>query len=173
MEIYGFAGPAGSGKDTAASALYPKGFEKLSFAQPLKNALRVMGFPEPSTQEAKEVIIPWVGLSWRHLAQTLGTEWGRKMIHPDLWAKIAMRSLDPNGKYVVTDVRFENEATAIREVGGLIIHLEGRKADMTSHTAVHASETGIVKHRLDMFIRNDKLSLEELRLAVLLCRDMW
>jgi len=56
------------------------------------------------------------------LLQTLGTEWGRECISPDVWVKCWKR----NVKYYLTsdlpvicdDVRFPNEAEAIRELGG-------------------------------------------------------
>jgi hypothetical protein len=61
------------------------------------------------------------GASARTMMQTLGTEWGRRMIHPDLWASVWKRHVATlDGPVVVDDLRFPNEAAAIREMGGII-----------------------------------------------------
>lgn len=166
MEIIGFAGPAGCGKDTAGAVLITQhGYTRVSFAAPLKRALEAMGFPTPETADEKEAVIPWLGKSWRVLAQTLGTEWGRESIHPDLWVTLALRELKPNGKYVFTDVRFENEARLIREFGGRVIHIKGRAHSMSDDTAIHASETGLGIMSGD-FVLNNCDTLEAFGAAV-------
>lgn len=155
MRLIGFAGPAGVGKDTCALHMVKEyGFEQVSFAAPLKKALEVMGFPAPQTAEEKEAIIEVLGVSWRHMAQTLGTEWGRALIHPDLWVILTLRNLKPGGSYVFSDVRFENEARLIREMGGIIVHLTGRRAEMANGTQAHASETGLRRTVHDTFVTN-------------------
>lgn len=155
MEIVGFAGPAGCGKDTCADILVERyGYTRVSFAATLKRMLEVMGCPCPPTQAEKERIIPWLGVSWRHLGQTLGTEWGRLNVHPDIWVILTLRGLDPQGRYVVSDVRFENEAKAIREAGGRIIHLTGRAHEMSAATAGHASEKPITRKGADLVLDN-------------------
>jgi hypothetical protein len=155
MMLIGFAGPAGCGKDTAGRFLIEEyGFEHVSFAAPLKRALEAMGFPTPQTQDEKEAVIPWLGASWRHLAQTLGTEWGRSLIHPDLWVMLALRGLEDTERYVFTDVRFENEAAQIRRCGGLVVHIRGRAHAMTEESAKHASEQGLSIYASDYVLSN-------------------
>lgn len=152
MRLYGYAGPAGSGKDTCGAILIEKlGFERVSFATPLYKALDGMGFGWPKTQAEKEAVIPWLGKSWRELAQTLGTEWGRQMVHDDLWVTLALRGLDPKGSYVITDVRFENEATAIRVAGGKVVHLMNRKAEGVRD---HVSEKSLYRDEKDYTLDN-------------------
>lgn len=139
--IIGITGKAGSGKDTVADFLcVERGYSKYSWAAPIKAALAAMGFPEPTDRDLKEAVIPGLGVSWRHLAQTLGTEWGRKQVHPDLWVMLAAHRMTE--RTVVADVRFENEAAMIREKGGFILHLVGRQADLGGH-AGHESESGV------------------------------
>lgn len=156
IQIVAFAGPAGSGKDTAGRILIEeRGFTKLSFAAGLKAALAAMGFPEPATADEKEAIIPLVGASWRTMAQTLGTEWGRRMIHADLWVLIAEQHIRENGgKFVITDLRFENEASMVRRLNGVIAFIEGRAHEMSATTAGHASEAGIQRGAHDIVIDN-------------------
>lgn len=57
------------------------------------------------------------GCTPRQLMQTLGTEWGRACIHPEVWLEAWRRTLPP-GPVVVDDVRFLNEAQAIKALGG-------------------------------------------------------
>lgn len=161
--IYGFAGPAGCGKDTCAEYLrYYHGYERVSYAMPLKAALATMGFPEPASQAAKEVVIPWLGKSYRQLAQTLGTEWGRVCVHPDIWTKLLFRSLDPGKNYVISDVRFENEAAQLRAAGGRIVHVRNRRYPMPPNTASHASEVPLTVQPGDILLDNGVASLERL-----------
>lgn len=157
MKVIGFCGPAGSGKDTCGAFLIENyGFQRLSFAAPIYDMLEIMGMGRPKTQDEKEAIIDDLGCSWRHMAQTLGTEWGRALVHQDLWIILAKRKVlaNPDKNYVITDVRFENEAAMIREVGGLVVHLTGRKAEMTAATQGHASEGGLQRDYRDEFITN-------------------
>lgn len=165
--ILGLAGPAGCGKDTIARLLIEKyGFRQQSFAGPLKRMLAAVGLPDPIDQDAKEAIIPWLGVSYRHAAQTLGTEWGRHLINPDIWVIMSLNNLDEKQHYIFSDVRFENEATAIRKSGGRVVHIYGRAHKMTGRTKKHASETGIVERAGDCGINNGG-TLADLELAVL------
>lgn len=58
----------------------------------------------------------------RYAMQTIGTEWGRGIIGDSLWVN-AWRSTLPKGNIVVDDVRFENEADAVRELGGVVVRI--------------------------------------------------
>lgn len=155
MKLIGFHGPAGAGKDTCGAYLVEHfGFERLSFAAPIYDMLEIAGFGRPKDQPAKEANIEWLGKSWRHLAQTLGTEWGRQCVDPELWVKLAMHKVqsNPDKAYVITDVRFENEAKMIRATGGLVVHIRGRKAEGTLQ---HASEVPLALYPGDAAVHND------------------
>lgn len=158
--IYGITGPAGSGKDTAGAYIVSTlGATHLSFATPIKAALAAMGFPEPANRDDKESTIEGYNFSWRKLAQTLGTDW-RKMVDDELWLKLAMAKIEHGKSYVFTDIRFDLEANAIRQQGGIIIHLDGRKVDLKGLES-HASEQGIIMMSQDYFVDNSG-SLDEL-----------
>lgn len=144
MKIVGITGKAGAGKDTVADFLcmYHE-FQKQSFAAPLKAALASMGFREPALRDDKEKTVPGFDFTWREAAQTLGTEWGRAL-DPDIWVKIAaLRTRRSDDHVVFADVRFENEAAMIRKIGGIVLHITGRSANL-GDAATHASEAGVV-----------------------------
>ena len=106
--------------------------------------------------EDKELPIPNVGVSARHLCQTLGTEFGRACVHPETWVKAwqltAQRDLDRGIDVVVDDVRFPNEARTIRELGGelWLIQRPG-----VLRTTTHASEGGLDHFDFDREFIND------------------
>jgi hypothetical protein len=113
--------------------------------------------------ERKEQVIPAIGKSPRQLMQTLGTEWGRQLVRDDLWVVLAGAQLHQRGPgMIVTDLRFENEATWIRRNRGTVIHLERNAAPAVN---AHASETPLIKAPEDMTVYND-LDLESLQHAV-------
>lgn len=101
--------------------------------------------------------MPALGFSWRQAAQTLGTEWGRAL-NPDLWVLLmerALTALAPDARVVISDVRFENEAEMIHRLGGSLVHLVGRRADL-GDAAAHASEARLPGYCVDFVIGNDK-----------------
>ncbi|MGZ8164099.1 MAG: deoxynucleotide monophosphate kinase family protein [Methylobacter sp.] len=159
--IIGFTGRKQSGKTTAAQYLVDKGFLKCSFAEPIKDMtwFFLQGFGLSATYvnqlltTHKEVVIPELGVSARHVMQTLGTDWGRKLIHNDIWVMSMSKRLaeEPGDLIVFDDVRFENEAAMIRGMGGLIIHID--RGDQVADS--HASEQGIEFKKRDVLINND------------------
>lgn len=143
MKIVGITGKAGSGKDTVADYLVARHqYTKISWADTLKAMLAVAGFPEPPNRDDKEKQIEGFDFTWRDAAQKLGTEWGRGL-DPEIWVKITERRVRrATDRVVISDVRFENESAAIRRMGGKVLFLAGRAADIGA-AASHASEAGI------------------------------
>lgn len=166
--LIGFAGPAGVGKDTAADYLANgAGLMRYALADPIKNALDAMGFARSlyDQDDVKDKPIFDFGVSYRKLAQTLGTEWGRSIV-PDFWLRVAertFRSLETRNDgplkgswrgMVVSDVRFENEAAWVRREG-LLIHIIGpSRRPIANDGAAHASEAGIEKLQGDVLVTN-------------------
>lgn len=147
--LIGLFGVAGSGKSTAAAVLWTEGYISVSFAQPIKDMINSLNLFDEShwdDRDLKEKVIEDLGCSPRHLAVTLGTEWGRKMIREDIWILLAKRRisrlLEQGYKVVVEDGRFQNEAEAIEELGGYTVKIE-RKGHSSTADANHSSESGI------------------------------
>lgn len=125
--IVGFHGRAGAGKDTAAQPFIKLGFMKVAFATEMKMGLNAMfgweleNWDDLEWKEAPQFEL--FGKSPRQVAQTLGTEWGRNLVHEDIWAETAMRHARMYENAVFTDVRFPNEARIIRKNNGLVIRV--------------------------------------------------
>jgi len=159
--LVGITGRARVGKDTAAGFLAENfGLVQYAMAGPIKDALAAMGFDRRvyDDPQIKEIVIDGLGVSYRKMAQTLGTEWGRS-IHKDFWLILATRNfLMLDKKYlgmVVSDIRFENEAAWVREAGGLVIHIAGpQRSDFAIDGAGHASEAGVERVQGDVVVTN-------------------
>lgn len=144
--IIGLTGLAGSGKTTAAHRLIDvHGFTRHRMAGPLKTMLHCLGLDERHTDgELKEAPCDLLGgQTPRRAMQTLGTEWGRGLIGPDLWVN-AWRATMPTGHVVVDDIRFVNEADAVRAAGGIVVRIDrpglsagGHESERLDFTADH------------------------------------
>ena len=80
--LIGLTGRARVGKDTAASFLANDYLlKRYAFAQPIKDAAEAMGFARSvyDNDDMKERVIQGLGVSYRRILQTLGTEWGRSL----------------------------------------------------------------------------------------------
>jgi hypothetical protein len=151
-QLIAFTGPAGAGKSEAARALLELSREgglwrRVKFADILKAMLRtlyelngvdyedILHRLEGRLKELPDPIL--LGATPRTAMQTLGSEWGRDLIHPDLWVSTwenRVRSLLRAGfSVVVDDLRFPNEALAIRGLGGRIIEVRGRAKAVSTH----------------------------------------
>jgi len=167
--LIGLTGRAGAGKDEAARAvllavdLHGGNATVTSFADPLyQSVAAITGISVGRLRDRafKEEAIDWLGKSPRQLLQTLGTEWGRGMVHPDIWVRatmrLAQRDMDSGLWVVIPDVRFDNEARAIREVGGRVFRVIRPGAGcLSAEAAVHPSEAGIRDELVDAEIVND------------------
>lgn len=153
--VVALTGAAGSGKSTAADYLVRQhGYERVKFAGPLKDMMRAIGFSddhiEGDLKEKPDALLS--GKTPRHAMQTLGTEWGRKCIGEDFWSNAwlyRVRGLvDFGRRVVVDDLRFPNEAAAVRSLGGVIIKLEGRGGIAGGHESEKGCGTwdGVVEN---------------------------
>jgi len=142
MKLIGLIGRARVGKDTVAEHLCSHhGFMQYAFADPMKDMLEVV-FGDRFRTGDREAPIDWLGKSPRHLMQTLGTEWGRNCIHPDLWTLLAEREVEYHAKYrynlVISDVRFHNEADMILKHGGELWQVVRDGATVAEHISEQA-----------------------------------
>lgn len=165
-----YANAPAAGKTTLALGLAGHGFLRLRFAGPLRAMLaalmREQGAAEDDITHAldgpgKEQACAWLGgRTPRHAMQTLGTEWGRRCMAPDLWLSAAERRLREalaSGRSVVLDdVRFPDEAALVRRLGGLLVRVDRPGAPAPAWS--HASEGGLGDIAPDMVLVNDACS---------------
>lgn len=161
--IIGLSGYARSGKDTVAKMLITH--QRRAFADAMRNALYILNpyiadgirLREAIDEHGWELVktgFPEV----RRLLQIFGTEIGRKMIADDVWVQMSTRDLKPEDNIVFSDVRFPNEAQAIKALGGVVWRIERPGVDAVN---AHVSETSMDGWEYDAIIDNSG-TLEDL-----------
>ena len=159
--IIGLSGYAQSGKDTAAELLCLNyDFKRIAFADAIRESISRLN---PMLGNGIRVGEMAEDYGWdvaknnpevRRLLQVMGTEVGRQLFGDDVWIDIVMRQIDanPEQNWVVTDVRFPNEANAIKSRSGYML-----RVNRLNHHAVnnHASEHAMDNYMFDNVIFND------------------
>lgn len=130
--LIGLVGRARSGKNTIARYLVDHhGWTTLAFADPIRQVLSGMDPYLSSGVRLSDVLElhgGWSGAKHseyggeiRVLLQRLGTE-GVRELDPRFWAKqMEARIENVPGPAIITDIRFENEATLVRNLGGKLV----------------------------------------------------
>lgn len=182
--IIGFTGKMGSGKTTACDMVKQSlaNVSHINFKDALIKELRLF-FPDVLRAVATDVAGERLG-GWqteptdviediemnlfyekppviRALMRNFGTEL-RRSSDPEYWIKKWKETVTyTDGKHVVTDdVRFVNEAEAVREFGGIVIRIA--RTDITD-TGTHQSESEMDNIVADHTISVGKGELDKLR----------
>lgn len=163
--VIGLSGYAGSGKDTAAQEFVRHGFERLAFADILREALYALNPVAKITEGGRILTVRDLvdDVGWdaakrdsdsdvRVLLQRLGTEAGRELIGENVWVDVVFRKMQDGGKYVITDTRFPNEAKAIEKVGGEVWRITRKGVGPAND---HTSERALETYDFDRNIYND------------------
>jgi hypothetical protein len=134
LVLVGLCGAAGAGKSTVAYHLEAAHqLHHVALADPIVNMLFTLLAEagvgaEWITERALKEQPSSIGYSYRHLAQTLGTEWGRKGLDAGIWTRIAAHKIAQAAQLghsvVVSDVRFPNEAAWLQALGGTLVRIE-------------------------------------------------
>lgn len=149
MITIALAGRKGSGKSEVAEMLEnhpatnpgPEGSAlvfRMAFGDRIKSMLAGMGAPEDSlygNDDQKMVPIPELGgVTGRHLMVTIATEWGRNMVHPDIWVMVLEKELKELEQLdnissskvfvIIDDLRFQNEYDFLVSKGAMILGVE-------------------------------------------------
>jgi hypothetical protein len=164
--VIGIAGKKLAGKSTLAHYLRTRsGFKDIAFADPLYDAAGVMfgqDFRGLYWQQRKDTEpVPGAGgKTLRQILQTLGTEWGRHMLHNDVWVErldsrirqsVVQASRQGSARIVIQDVREENEVAWVRQYGTLI-HIRNPRTEV--HDG-HSSEDGVDPSLAALCLLND------------------
>lgn len=169
--IIGLSGYAQVGKDTIANYLVSEyGFVKISFADPLREALYRLN-PKVDIADMRGVYLRAAvdGLGWenvkvdskdtRELLQRMGTEIGREMFGEDFWVNQGLLRAKEHQNVVFADVRFKNEADAIRNAGGRVWRINKRNHGPVNN---HSSEIALDDYSFDDVVYNNA-SIEALQ----------
>lgn len=186
--LIGLIGKKRVGKDTFAATLTERhGYTRVALADPLRDAAReldpIMGtFPlldEGLTRvrewrysdvidsigyEKAKDYAPEIRRTLQKLGQAIRT------IDPEFWLRAAMAKVDAiDGPVVITDVRFPNEADAIKAAGGYLVRIT---RDLPDDGDTDISETALDDYREDLWIGNNGSREDLAYLAFAVGRDL-
>lgn len=162
--VIGLMGCAQVGKDTSAAGLTSRNYRRVSFADGLREfALAIDPIVNiPAAYRLSELVdaVGWTEAKKhdevRRLLQVIGTNAGREIISENVWVDIAggkvIDALEDGYGVVLTDVRFENEVSFVREFGGIIVRITRPGVGPVNG---HISETAIDDIEPDFTIIND------------------
>ncbi len=173
-KIIGICGKKYHGKDTVANHLVEKyGYTRIAFADPIKDICKIVfGLThEQLNSNLKEEVDDYWKISPRQLMQFIGTDLFRNNtatimphIGDNIWIHVLLKHIsdNPSTKFVITDIRFENEFEYISKLNGTIIKVIRNNIINNDN---HVSESYIDKLNADYTINNDN-TIEELNYNV-------
>jgi hypothetical protein len=157
--IIGLTGYAQSGKDTVAKLLVNNyGYTRVAFADKVRELLLEIN---PIMYNGGHLSSFVKEFGWdfaknkpevREMLQDLGLG-VRDILGNDTWIIAALSQInDPNKNYVITDVRFENEAFMIKQLGGQIWRIKKIGVEAVNS---HISETELENYKPDQIFTNN------------------
>lgn len=169
--VIGLSGYAQTGKDTAALAFGALDFTRLAFADALRESLYALNptIKVKGNWTKLQTHVQKVGWEQakkldgvRALLQRMGTEAVRNVIAEDAWTNVVRRRIEgayagfdtqpEPARYVITDVRFPNEAKLIKELGGEVWRIEREGFGPVNG---HPSETALDDWPFDAIVANE------------------
>lgn len=160
--IIGLSGYAGAGKDTVALALCREhGFTRVAFADALRQFAENLNPLVETPDGIKHLGALLKSHGWdrakrevpavRRVLQDIGLE-VRDVVGVDAWVDVAMKAARGQREVVITDVRFPNEATAIKNAGGHVVRLDRSGVGPINS---HPSERSMDDWQYDARVGND------------------
>lgn len=168
--IIGLTGYAQSGKDSVANILVENyGYQRVAFADPIRDLLyatnpmlkegyRVKGLVDVYGWDKVKVDYPEA----RRLLQELGVG-ARKVFGDMFWVQQALRKVHFEGNYVITDVRYPNEAKSIRKYDNSQIWRVKRSGVDAVNS--HESESAMDGEKVDQIFVNNG-TLDDLKVLI-------
>lgn len=102
----------------------------------------------------------------RQFLQKLGTDAMRDGLHTNTWVNATFATFTNMSRWLITDVRFPNEAAAVIEKGGILVRIE-----RTSDTGDHPSETALDNYDFQIVIENKGSLLELIEKTRAFCEE--
>jgi len=153
--IIGLVGKKYSGKDTCAEYMIRNyGFKRMAFADPLKlYCKKKYELKNSQLEEDKDKLDMRWGVTPREMFKDAGMK-GREFDRGYWVNKVRLDVLNStrNSQIVITDVRFENEATFIKNNGGILVQVQREECDQDDD---HVSEKEMDSIKTDYSISNN------------------
>ncbi len=102
-----------------------------------------------------------IKLTPRKIMQIIGTDFGRQMIHSNIWINSTFNNYKNSDNWIITDVRFPNEAKAIKDKKGFLIRINRD----SFKNFKHLSEIALDNYQFDYIIDNNS-TIEDLTVKV-------
>jgi len=173
IEIYGFSGKMGTGKNYVAEKLFISMLPKKNFMiMALADHFKIECCGKDGIKYERVFVSK--DDETRSLLQKRGTEEGRDVYGPDIWITILsywIRLYTDRGveRFIITDLRFPNEVEWVKSMGGNTFRIEAplrnferleqeSEHDQTRLDVIknHSSETSLDDYKnFDYIIRND------------------
>lgn len=167
VNLIGISGRIGSGKDTFAHLLMQrldaywevkKYAHKLKIIASILTGVAVDKFEDQSFK-AQKMPAEWGEMTYSEFLQRLGTEAVRNNIHTNAWVNAFYADFVAEGigndlsepQWIVTDVRFQNEADEIKARGGIVVRISRNESSAEN---LHSSETALDNYPFDYIINN-------------------
>lgn len=132
-----------------------------SFAANLKKCLAVctgIDFHDLEDRNVKSSKISWLGISYRKLLQEFG-EGIRQTVGKNFWVDSLLSQYDNSQNWIISDVRYVEEANAILDGDGILIRVNRD----TGFDDIHVSEISLDDfENFGYVIDNNDKSLEDL-----------
>jgi len=190
--LIGISGKIGGGKDTVAKLLADKFNKKIpvfkkSFAFKLKQVVEILsGYKMKTsydnnffdgitdfTREDKDVFIKVFNQSIGEMLQIIGTEVFRDNYDKEVWIKSLFNDYNSYEKkntiWIISDVRFTNEAEYVKSNDGILIRVNGDPLNIANNSnrdINHPSETALDNYSGFDFMIENIGSLEDLEKKV-------
>ena len=184
--IIGLAGGKGSGKTTLAKHIITtdflyKSWKILSFAQPIKDALSSMlriGIHYFTNEQLKEKSLKdktGIDITPRQLMQLFGTEFGRHLVHKDIWIKLMESEIrkyyNKGVSIIIDDIRFQNEVDLIKNIkfsnktGGTVFLIDADRDVRDNHASEQVDLKDVIKLKnefdgIDKFVTESSKEIE-------------
>lgn len=123
---------------------------KLKMVASLLTGVSATKFSDPEFKKSN-LSKEWDFMSVREFLQRLGTDAMRKGLHESVWINALMANYTPRDKWVVTDVRFPDEAQAIKSRGGWVWRIVRNGITPVNN---HISEIALDHWKFDQIIEN-------------------
>ncbi|AJD82933.1 deoxynucleoside monophosphate kinase [Achromobacter phage JWF] len=183
IKVIAIHGAASHGKTTSTKHLVSAhGLDVVKFAAPIKNMLATLliymgDSPDAAIHSMEDAMMKSLpikelfGITPRRLQQTMGTEWGRNLIHPLIWTRLAQLKIEqhhrvsPGHVILVDDLRFGTEYDMLEQTfDTTFVKVVAPWAPQPDTS--HVSEIPLPDELFDHVIINQKNEQDELRAAM-------